>query len=148
MFCCPHQNNPQFPLALAMWRLRSTPTPLLFVIGGLRFPPPALCRLATMPEPRMSAATLKVLGALLSNPRDELSGAEIARIAKLASGTLYPILLRLEDAGWLTSRWENGDPHELGRPRRRFYRVTGLGANRAKAAIRELRPLLVDPAWA
>ena len=101
-----------------------------------------------MVEPRMSAPTLKVLGALLSNPREELSGAEIARITKLASGTLYPILLRLEDAGWLASQWENGDPRELGRPRRRFYRVTGLGAKRAKAAIRDLRPLLGDAAWA
>jgi PadR family transcriptional regulator len=101
-----------------------------------------------MPDPRLSAPTLKVLGALLSNPRDELSGAEIARLTKLASGTLYPILLRLEDAGWLDSHWEDGDPHELGRPRRRFYRVTGLGERRAKAAIRELRPLLGNAAWA
>jgi DNA-binding PadR family transcriptional regulator len=96
----------------------------------------------------MSAPTLKVLGALLSDPRDELSGAEIARITKLASGTLYPILLRLEGAGWLVSKWEDGDPRELGRPRRRFYRVTGLGAKRAKEAIRELRPLLGSAAWA
>jgi PadR family transcriptional regulator PadR len=95
----------------------------------------------------MSAQTLKVLGTLLSNPRDELSGAEIARVTKLASGTLYPILLRLEGAGWLTSDWEKGDPRELGRPRRRFYRVTPLGAKRAKEAIRELRPLLGVPVW-
>ena len=101
-----------------------------------------------MPEPRMSAPTLKVLGALLSDPRDKLSGAEIARLTKVASGTLYPILLRLEDAGWLDSQWEDGDPRELGRPRRRFYRVTGLGERRAKAVIRELRPLLGNAAWA
>lgn len=101
-----------------------------------------------MLEFRISAPMLKVLGALLSNPRDELSGAEIARMTKLASGTLYPILLRLEEAGWLSSRWEIGDPHELGRPRRRFYRVTALGAKRAKEAIRELRPLLGGAAWA
>jgi PadR family transcriptional regulator PadR len=85
---------------------------------------------------------------LLSDPRNELSGAEIARATKLASGTLYPILLRLDHAGWLDSRWEEGDPHRLGRPRRRFYSVTKLGAQRAKEATRELRPLLRDPAWA
>jgi PadR family transcriptional regulator, regulatory protein PadR len=90
----------------------------------------------------MSAATLKVLNALLSSPRDELSGAEIGRAAKLASGTLYPILLRFEQAEWLKSRWETEDPHELGRPRRRFYRVTGFGARHAKAAFRKLEPTL------
>ena len=67
----------------------------------------------------------------MSSPRDELSGAEIGRFAKLASGTLYPILLRLEEAGWLASRWEVEDPRELRRPRRRFYRVTGVGARKA-----------------
>ena len=96
----------------------------------------------------MSAQTLKVLGALLSNPRDELSGADIARLTKLASGTLYPILLRLEQAGWLGSQWEKGDPHELGRPRRRFYRVTALGAKRTREAVRELRPMLGGVSWA
>lgn len=99
-----------------------------------------------MPDPRMSAATLKVVGALLSNPQRQLSGTEISRLTKLGSGTLYPILIRLEDAGWLESDWEKGDPHELGRPRRRFYRVTGVGKKRARAAVRELRPLLGAPA--
>lgn len=107
-----------------------------------------LCRLSTMTEPRISTQTLKVLGALLSQPQDELSGADIARTTKLASGTLYPILIRLEDAGWVASRWEKRDPHELGRPRRRFYRVTAVGAKRAKQAVKELRPLFGDLAWA
>ena len=46
-------------------------------------------------EPRITGPTLKVLGALLPG-RIELSGAEISRVTKLASGTLYPILYRLE----------------------------------------------------
>jgi PadR family transcriptional regulator, regulatory protein PadR len=96
----------------------------------------------------MSAQTLKVLGTLLSNPRDELSGAEIARLTKLASGTLYPILLRLEQAGWLASKWEAGDPHQLGRPRRRFYRITPLGAKHAKEAFGELGAIFGGPVWA
>jgi PadR family transcriptional regulator PadR len=72
-------------------------------------------------------------------PREGLSGAQIARTSKLASGTLYPILMRLEQADWLESQWETEDPHTLGRPRRRFYRVTGLGENRAKAAARKMK---------
>jgi PadR family transcriptional regulator PadR len=95
----------------------------------------------------MSAQTLKVLSALMCSAQDELSGAEIGRSTKLASGTLYPILLRLEDAGWLASRWEDGDPHELGRPRRRFYRITGLGANKARAVYKDLEPSFRGLSW-
>ena len=98
--------------------------------------------------PRMTGPTLKVLVALLESPRDELSGADVAKGAKLASGTLYPILLRLEKAGWLESRWETEHPQEMGRPRRRYYRVTGLGARQARAAIAEVRTTVGKLSWA
>lgn len=90
----------------------------------------------------MSAQTLKVLAALLEHAGLELSGADVGRAANLKSGTLYPILLRLEDAGWVGSKWEEGDPRVLGRPRRRYYRITGVGRMRALAAFRELQPVL------
>lgn len=99
-------------------------------------------------EPRITGPTLKVLGALLSAGRHELSGADIAGSTKLASGTLYPILFRLERAGWLESRWEDDQPERLGRPRRRFYHVTPLGARAATAAIQDLEPALGRTAWA
>jgi PadR family transcriptional regulator PadR len=98
-------------------------------------------------QPRITTQTLKVLAALMSRTRDEISGAEIARTTKLASGTLYPILLRLEEAGWVESRWETEDPHELGRPRRRFYQVTGVGLRKARSAFRELVVPLKEFAW-
>lgn len=80
---------------------------------------------------RMSLQTLKVLEAFLENPTDQLSGAEVHERSGLASGTLYPILLRLEAAGWFVSRWESIDPSEAGRPRRRLYRLTSTGLKRA-----------------
>ena len=55
---------------------------------------------------------------------------------------------RLERAGWLESQWEDGDPAELGRPRRRLYQVTPLGARRARAAVRDLQPAIGRVAWA
>ena len=58
-----------------------------------------------------------------------------AKRGHLASGTLYPILLRLESAGWLASRWESVDPSEAGRPRRRLYRITPGGLRRASEAF-------------
>ena len=80
---------------------------------------------------RMSLQTLKVLEAFLENPSDQLSGSEVHRRCGLASGTLYPILLRLERAGWFVSRWESVDPSVAGRPRRRLYRLTPTGLRRA-----------------
>ncbi|MGA3158965.1 MAG: helix-turn-helix transcriptional regulator [Steroidobacteraceae bacterium] len=79
----------------------------------------------------MSLQTLRVLEAFLENPTDELSGADVQKRGKLASGTLYPILLRLETAGWFVSRWEEVDPSSVGRPRRRLYRLTSSGLRRA-----------------
>jgi PadR family transcriptional regulator PadR len=99
-------------------------------------------------EPRISAQTLKVLVALLSATVPELSGAEIARTSKLPSGTLYPILLRLERLGWLESRWEIEEPSVLGRPRRRFYHATGIGLSNAKAVLNEYLPIDGTPSWA
>lgn len=57
----------------------------------------------------------------------ELAEREKARTLT-AHGTLYKALERMQRAGLLESRWE--DPHAAaaeGRPRRRLYRVTGLG---------------------
>jgi PadR family transcriptional regulator, regulatory protein PadR len=80
---------------------------------------------------RMSLQTLRVLEAFLENPTDELAGADVQKRGHLASGTLYPILLRLESAGWFISRWEAVEPSSIGRPRRRLYRLTPSGLRRA-----------------
>jgi DNA-binding PadR family transcriptional regulator len=80
---------------------------------------------------RMSLQTLRVLEAFLEDPTEQLSGSDVAKRGALASGTLYPILLRLEAAGWLTSTWESIDPSTVGRPRRRLYRITSSGLSRA-----------------
>jgi PadR family transcriptional regulator PadR len=110
----------------------------------------SLCRVSSMSKdvPRLTEQTLKALGALVGNPSEELSGAEIAKRTKQQSGTLYPILMRLERAAWLESRWEDGDPREMGRPRRRLYRVTMLGESAFKEALREISQVSGGIAWA
>lgn len=80
---------------------------------------------------RVSLQTLRVLEAFLESPTDEQSGADVQKRSGVASGTLYPILLRLESAGWFVSRWEAIDPVTAGRPRRRLYRLTPSGLARA-----------------
>jgi DNA-binding PadR family transcriptional regulator len=73
-----------------------------------------------------------VLEAFVEDPHRELAGSDVQKSSSLASGTLYPILLRLESAGWFVSRWENINPAEAGRPRRRLYRLTPTGLARTR----------------
>jgi DNA-binding PadR family transcriptional regulator len=86
-------------------------------------------------EPRLTHASLKVLRAFLDGRMVKLSGADIHKQSGVFTGTLYPLLLRFEAAGWLTSEWEDVDPKEVGRPRKRFYRLTPTGRARANAAL-------------
>jgi len=90
-------------------------------------------------DPRLSGPTLKVLKVFLDAPREQRSGAAISREVKIGSGTLYPLLARLEQAGWLASEWEAVDPSVAGRPRRRYYALTALGRDKARAAFDELQ---------
>ena len=96
---------------------------------------------------RLTQPTLKVLRFLLETPREGRSGAEMSKATKVGSGTLYPMLARLEAAGWLTSEWEVIDPSEAGRPRRRFYRLTAVGQNSARAALADLQMTAGELAW-
>jgi PadR family transcriptional regulator PadR len=73
---------------------------------------------------------------MLDHPADETYGFELSQAAGLAAGSVYPILQRLQEAGWVTSRREDiskrdGQP---GRPRE-FYRLTGHGRREARKAL-------------
>lgn len=85
----------------------------------------------------MTAATLSVLEVLLGSD-DELYGLKIAQATKRPTGSIYPILARLEQIGWVESEWEAGDSASRG-PRRRFYRLSPNGLAGARAALDERR---------
>jgi DNA-binding PadR family transcriptional regulator len=93
-------------------------------------------------DPRLTQQSLRVLYVFLNDPIADLAGSHIFDETKLASGTLYPILMRLEEAGWLKSQWEKINPKGAGRPRRRLYRLTAVGHVRASAALAEFRGAL------
>ena len=76
---------------------------------------------------------------MLDKPREGRSGAEISKALDLSSGTMYPLLGRLEKNGWVSSEWEVIDQAAAGRPRRRFYKLTGLGQTSANKALAELQ---------
>ncbi|MEM9949351.1 MAG: PadR family transcriptional regulator [Cyanobacteria bacterium P01_D01_bin.36] len=63
----------------------------------------------------------------------------------MSSGTIYPILLRLEKNGFVESKWEVEDPSSLKRPRRRLYRITGAGSKAAQDALAEFNTLSLQP---
>jgi PadR family transcriptional regulator, regulatory protein PadR len=86
-------------------------------------------------EIRISGQGLRVFRLFLDNVRLSRSGAEIARETGVSPGTLYPLLSRFEKAGLFASAWEEGDPHKLGRPRRRLYTITGAGIRCAQDAL-------------
>jgi DNA-binding PadR family transcriptional regulator len=96
---------------------------------------------------RLSERGLRVLRFMIEQPGTARSGAEIARATKIGSGTLYPLMARFEEAGWFTSEWENVDPHEAGRPRRRLYRLTGIGRRRTHEALSGLQFGMEAPVW-
>ena len=63
-------------------------------------------------------------------------GFEIMRATHLPSGTVYPLLRRLEAGGHVASSWEDATvAHEEGRPPRRYYQATPEG----RAALAEAR---------
>lgn len=85
--------------------------------------------------PRVGFPTQLVLRALLEAPEADVFGRDIAAAAGLVDGTILPILVRLEGWGWLDSRWEAADPGRQGRPARRSYRLTGIGARNARQVL-------------
>ena len=80
-----------------------------------------------MAEPRITSQGMRVLGAFVDAGHIELTGADITERIGMLSGTLYPILIRFREAGWLADRWEDEEAFELGRPKKRFYRLTAVG---------------------
>jgi len=74
---------------------------------------------------------------MLDDPYQEWYGLELANASGLKTGTIYPALARLEQAGWVSSYWEDVDPSAAGRPKRRLYRLTGEGADAARSAVDE-----------
>ena len=73
---------------------------------------------------------------LLALARGLRHGFDILDATGLQSGTVYPILRRLEDAGLVRSRWEAVQlARTAARPPRRYYELTGAGAHVVQEAV-------------
>jgi DNA-binding PadR family transcriptional regulator len=87
-----------------------------------------------VPSPvRLTRSTTLVLAALARGVRH---GFDLLDETGLESGTTYPILRRLEHAGLVRSRWEAVQRARAeGRPPRRYYELTGAGAEVLREAL-------------
>lgn len=79
----------------------------------------------------LSPAARRVLAALIQAGARGRHGYDLCREAQIKSGTLYPLLTRLEAQGYLTADWQ--DSGFVGRPPRHVYRLTAAGRSLAAA---------------
>ncbi|GAA4670944.1 PadR family transcriptional regulator [Frondihabitans cladoniiphilus] len=76
------------------------------------------------PLQRVTAPTLDVLECLLGSTEGPVWGLVIIKETGRPSGTVYPLLERLERQGWIVGSWEEA---ERSGPRRRLYEFTADG---------------------
>lgn len=93
---------------------------------------------------RLTRTTTRTLLAFLEEPRSWRYGYDLMKVAHISSGTLYPLLARLTEDGWLEARWEASELP--GNPPRQLYRLTTTGRVQARQALDRaqaswLRPL-------
>ena len=88
---------------------------------------------------QLGYATIAILRAV----RDGYGyGTDIMERTGLPSGTVYPTLSRMDERGYLRSRWEKRETADAERrPRRRYYRLTTSGEQALNAALRQLASL-------
>jgi len=95
----------------------------------------------------------RVLRVLVADPSAQHYGYDLMKAARLPSGTLYPMLARLQQEGLVDSEWEEPRQDAGGRPPRKYYRLTAEGARvarlelaRAAAVPRPSRHVAARPA--
>jgi DNA-binding PadR family transcriptional regulator len=84
---------------------------------------------------RVTPPLLDVVAAL-SRAQERVHGWDLAERTGQSSPNVYRVLERLRVAGWVDYEWELENPQH-GKPRRRFYWLTDLGARQAPALLAE-----------
>jgi DNA-binding PadR family transcriptional regulator len=92
---------------------------------------------------RLTRTTTRALIAFVEAPRSWRYGYELMKVANISSGTLYPLLARLAEDGWLESRWE--DSQFPGKPPRQLYRLTATGRVQARHALERAQASWLRP---
>jgi PadR family transcriptional regulator, regulatory protein PadR len=77
----------------------------------------------------------RVLRVFLADVSARHYGYDLMKAARLPSGTLYPMLARLQDQGLVTSEWEPPPADASGRPPRKYYQLTGEGVRAVRLEL-------------
>jgi PadR family transcriptional regulator PadR len=86
----------------------------------------------------LTLKSARIVRIFLEDPAHARYGLELMRYASMGSGTLYPVLARLEAAGWLVREREDIDPAAVGRPRRTLLRLAPEAVPLARAKLAEI----------
>ncbi len=97
-----------------------------------------MCRLGCV---KLTGPLERVLRVLLDAPAAQHYGYDLMKATRLPSGTLYPMLARLQQEGLVDSEWEDQRPDAAGRPPRKYYRLTAEGARVARLELAQAAPL-------
>ena len=87
----------------------------------------------------LSLTTVAVLSAVSRSVR---YGFDIMDATELPSGTVYPVLGRLERDGYVRSKWEaQSVAQREKRPPRRYYEITASGSRALATSVEHYRTL-------
>lgn len=87
-------------------------------------------------SPRLTKKTIIVLELIAQAGEAGITGYDLMKTAGIWSGTAYPLLKRIQGAGWITSKWEdNAIADASGRPRRKYYKITMTGQAQLREAL-------------
>ncbi len=91
---------------------------------------------------RITKPTVAIAMYLLSLEGKATYGLEIGRSTGLGSASVYAVLDRLEQYGWLESEWE-ADSGRKG-ARRRLYKLTEIGTTESNRLTEESKAKIVS----
>lgn len=86
---------------------------------------------------RKTQPTLRVAKAILAHADERIWGYPLSKEARVHSGTLYPILWKMLEAGWVRDGWEQ-QAESNGRPPRRYYVLTKEGREGLADLVRHM----------
>jgi PadR family transcriptional regulator, regulatory protein PadR len=95
-----------------------------------------------MPRPPRVTGPLLDVSECLLRAREEggaVHGWALMKRTKRSGPTIYGVLDRLEDCGWIVGSWEDLGPEDS-RPRRRFYQLTAEGEAGVRILLEQRRP--------
>jgi PadR family transcriptional regulator, regulatory protein PadR len=94
-----------------------------------------ICRIRYV---KITVPLRRVLQAFLEDPAAPRYGYDLMKAAGLKSGTLYPMLSRLERDELVSSGWET--PRHQGERPRKYYQLTGEGIRVARLELTRTSP--------